>query len=192
MAPPNTLLKNREREILIWLVGLISTDGCIHKLKRRRHGRYTITISSSENDWLELIQARLKEIGLTSRITSGTKGRAGYLYIHKVRNVVGLLQQDFSDFMSPRKWKQIQKVCKYYKTARILSRKKGDLYRCCKCKRWKKKEKFHNRRDFPHVSTYCKKCSKRRDRARYWMEKEPRNISAKSINVLNVVKGRSR
>lgn len=111
--------KQREHEILSWLIGLISTDGSISI--QNPYGCHLI-IGSKEKDWLERIKKTLATIGIKSNIYTW-KHKTGFrifmmnnLRLLNPRQIIGLFQKypDLQQFCNPRKWKLIQQAILYY------------------------------------------------------------------------------
>lgn len=112
------------REVLIWLSGLLSTDGTVDKLRfptgRQGTGSGTYySISSMERDWLEQVQAILKEVGISCKITLSNKGLSGErsykLYVHNPKLITKLLvDNDLGRFIMTRKWERILEAYQYY------------------------------------------------------------------------------
>lgn len=118
----------KEHEILAWLIGLISTDGCIGKYGNS----YPINIVSVEKNWLERIKTILSIIRFETTISKRTKrktnlgivDRAYILHLKNPRTVFELFQKypDLEQYCNPRKWKRIQEAIECYKHSRPCKR----------------------------------------------------------------------
>jgi len=110
-----------EKETIIWLAGLISTDGSI--VHRVRHGGYRLRVSSVEREWLNLVQKRLKEIGIKSRIDP-PQGRARIIEINDTEQVLNLfVKYSCQQFFNPRKWKIVREALQYYNWREKLAKR---------------------------------------------------------------------
>jgi len=110
------MLTPRERQIIIWLAGLISTDGSI-QWTSGEHKTVTFMITSVEADWRKLIQERLKEVKINSSI-SGIR-----VYLHNPPFILRLLKEArCKPFFNPRKWKRVEESHKRYQTLRRFTR----------------------------------------------------------------------
>jgi len=120
-----------EREIVIWLAGLLSTDGSVKNSHNSRGLAYCIY--SSEIDWLQLIKNRLQNIGISCLIKPKRRkkmqnnaygNKEGYfLWLHNPRKIALLFDKhSVKEFFNPRKWKLIEEGIKYYKNSANRSR----------------------------------------------------------------------
>jgi len=111
---------------LIWLAGLISTDGSITILRKKiKTGNYqypAIRIASKELDWLEVVHDRLNEVGIRTSLQKRSGKQWGDktvwthgLYILKSRYIVAELYEVAKDFMNPRKLRIIENYLKWRK-----------------------------------------------------------------------------
>jgi len=95
------MLISKERETIIWLARLISTDGWI-QWSYKQTGCISFGISSVEKEWLKLIQRRLEEIGLNSNIGKNK------LYLHNPRKLLVLFTKyNCGSYFNPRKWQRV-------------------------------------------------------------------------------------
>jgi hypothetical protein len=100
------------KKIIVWLAGLLSTDGVVNPTFKTA---CKYAIFSKDKDWLELIQKRLSEIRLSSKIAKIkiTKGRFSHkpyysLLLHDPEEITNLLKKYAEGYMIPRKWKIVQ------------------------------------------------------------------------------------
>lgn len=113
----------KEHEILIWLIGLISTDGSVREQTHK--AGYTLMVFSKEKNWIKRIKTVLSTIDIETSIwTRNRKTSFGIaimncLYLQNPRKIFGLFQKysDLEQFCNPRKWQIIQKAILYYKKA---------------------------------------------------------------------------
>lgn len=117
---------NREMG-LIWLAGLISTDGSITIIKSKTKSGETqypiIRIASKELDWLEVIHDRLNDVGIRTSLNKRSGKQWGdktiwthSIYVLKSRYIVAELYEVAKDFMNPRKLRIIEKYLKWRTT----------------------------------------------------------------------------
>lgn len=118
-----------EREIVIWVAGLISTDG-----NARNHGKGTksigYTICSVEEDWLNLIKNKLMLIDIPSKILTQKRSEKGrleksfypreyfvsQLYINNPAKLTLLFDTyNCKEWFNPRKWRMIEQSIDFYK-----------------------------------------------------------------------------
>jgi len=150
-----------EREVMVWLAGLISTDGCVFKRgvrtpeKEGKHG-WKYQVCSVEKDWKEQMQKILKGIKITSRIDENN------IYLHGGKRITKLfIKHNCEKYFSPRKWKKVLEANDHYKNY-ALDRKGGKLYRCYKCGRYLERDQFHkNKTDIYGITSRCKECSRK-------------------------------
>lgn len=110
------MLTQKAKIILIWLAGLISTDGSIQWTSREKR-TVSFMVTSVEKEWLELIKKRLTEIEIDCSI-SGIR-----LYIHNPRLILKLFKEaDCSSYFNPRKWKRVEESYERYKTYQKFDR----------------------------------------------------------------------
>lgn len=108
------------RETIIWLAGLLSTDGSVSRQTRPKHAvRYRI--ASTEKDWLEQIANKLSEVGIktsieprkrklgpTNFIPYTPRHLYGYcLNILEPYRITVLLRKYATGFMMKRKWEKV-------------------------------------------------------------------------------------
>jgi len=89
---------------IIWLAGLLSTDGSIIKLGNS----LSFLIFSIEEDWIKVIQNRLLEIGIESTLRNkkyyGAYGNhLTTLYIKNPFKIKQLIEKYALDYLNPRK-----------------------------------------------------------------------------------------
>lgn len=100
------LEREREREIVIWLAGLLSTDGSIIRF---RTGSLGFVLYTTEQEWAELITERLSEIGIETsisiRIHNSRLGfeREFYIRLKKPYHIARLLKRYGLRYLNPRK-----------------------------------------------------------------------------------------
>jgi len=92
------------KETIIWLSGLLSTDGSI----LRHKNSLSFVVVSSEKNWLELIRERLEEIDINASLRRekmyGFKEHILYsLYIKEPFKIYKLLKKYALSYLSPRK-----------------------------------------------------------------------------------------
>lgn len=104
---PGERMDKLERTI-IWLAGLLSTDGVVQGGKSKNHQRFCFfAVYSVEKPWLQIIQERLAEIQIRSTIHFKDR-KHRRIQIHNPRYVRELfLRFDCGKFFNPRKWKRI-------------------------------------------------------------------------------------
>lgn len=112
-------MEQSEREILIWLLGLLSTDGSVTKKYTTKAGEERIMpwfrIATKELDWAELIVDNLSSIGIKAKIFKWTHHRRGDSYysivLKEPRKVLEKLRElNEWRFLSPRKFNLLQQV----------------------------------------------------------------------------------
>ena len=97
------------RTIIIWLAGLISTDGSVVKIQNS----LSFVICSIEKEWLELIQKRLLEVGIKSTFQyskhyGDREKQLHTLYIKEPFKIAFLIKRFAKDYMNPRKLKILE------------------------------------------------------------------------------------
>jgi hypothetical protein len=126
-----------EREIVIWLAGLISTDGCVrHSNKDSLALQYQFC--SVEPDWINLVKEKLAIIEIPSTILHQKRFEHGdflrrekkfrmreysvcQLYLNNPRKITLLFDKyNCKEWFNPRKWKIIEAGIEYYKEEWIL------------------------------------------------------------------------
>lgn len=104
---------NEKETTLIWLLGLISTDGSVSKHK----GKYgfSFNIASIEEKWLKVIQNRLKDIGIETSIYYYRK-QPIQIALKNPSKIASLFDSvNIEKWCSPRKAKIIRKAISCYK-----------------------------------------------------------------------------
>lgn len=114
-----------EREIVVWLAGLLSTDGSVTNSSHSRG--LAFSIFSSETDWLRLIKDKLGTIEITGLIKPQKDKAWGtnrhYIWLHNPRKIALLFDKyNVKEFFNPRKWKLVEKGIEYYKNSANRSR----------------------------------------------------------------------
>lgn len=100
------------RETIIWLAGLLSTDGTA-RLTGPHKNSMRYTIYSCERDWLEQVKTRLSEVGIKSTIYEmEAKGKVGeaveyVLHVHQPYRITRFLRKYAEGFMIQRKWSNV-------------------------------------------------------------------------------------
>ena len=124
---------NKEREIVIWLAGLLSTDGTIWAFNPIKENNIPLsfTISTSEKEWVIQIQNKLDEIGLKTNIHKRKNRPNSFtIYLKNPRKIKSLLLKHAKDYLMERKLniikKGYQKEIKYYNN--LSERKRWSLY----------------------------------------------------------------
>jgi hypothetical protein len=101
-----------EREFYIWLSGIISSDGCIYfgvHGGERKYNKFTVTITSVEKDWIDIIKKKSEMFGLVpSIITTGGM----YFLRYPNRKVAFLLHHYTNGWLMPRKMEKINEYLK--------------------------------------------------------------------------------
>jgi len=108
---------DNEREIVIWLAGLLSSDGCVGKRKDSKTVRYIIY--STELDWLEKIKPKLLTIDIESTLGKVdnclSKQGCYFIYLKDPYKITTLLiKHKVSEYMNPRKWLIVARAAAYY------------------------------------------------------------------------------
>jgi hypothetical protein len=95
-------------KIIIWIAGIISTDGSIDK-------NGYMTIVSAEKNWLEKIEKKLKKIGLKGHCciyyyqNLRNKGLKGYYRLRLKKPLVWyFLLREYKDFLMDRKFENLE------------------------------------------------------------------------------------
>ena len=111
------------REVIIWLAGLLSTDGSVSRQTRPKHAvRYRVI--STEKEWLEQIAKKLSGVGIKTSIEprkrktcptdfmpySPQRPYAYCLNVHEPYRITLLLREYGQGFMMERKWKKVLSV----------------------------------------------------------------------------------
>lgn len=102
---------SKEKEIAIFLAGLLSTDGYISK---KSSGSFHYKIYSCEYDWREIMRQRLEEVGIIA-VHRGTKNECHCLYLRDPEKVTRfLIDNNCEAWFNPRKWKRILDAYSFY------------------------------------------------------------------------------
>lgn len=175
---------SQERETIIWLAGLISTDGTIVDGRNHHHG-FRFSVATVEEDWAAVMTARLREIGIGSsnyhyRVIKSSvpnyTGRTypeGYILLGNPRAIVDLfLLYHCEKFFNPRKWQRVLAAKEFSKNAQVECRTFGELHHCSICKRWLPFADFHKNRAQPDgLDCRCKTCA--------WEQQKKRRLKQK-------------
>lgn len=114
-----------EQETLIWLSGLISTDGSVGKSSGGNCKTVAIKIASVEEDWLELMEKKLNGIGIETSILHPKNKHVKCLYLHNAVFVINLLvHNNCQEWFSPRKWHKVMVAYQYYNSSSYIPRKR--------------------------------------------------------------------
>jgi len=117
-----------EEKTVIWLAGLVSTDGSVIQRKNRK---ITYVIYSAEKEWLERIRIELAKAGIKSKV-SDTRAPSNVCYIlniHNPRKITKLFRKYAENWMINRKYRIILQASyriiggKHSKSAKFLRRK---------------------------------------------------------------------
>ena len=163
-----------KKETIIWLAGLISTDGTIIDRRKWKHG-FRFVIFTVEKDWASRIQDVLKKSGIDTSINWRSRPKLvkicgvqckvvraeGRVQLCKTRQIVDqFIKFNCEEYFSPRKWKKVLVAKAFYDDeARVDTRKKGDLYHCGICKQWLPLDKFwKNLRNNYGIESQCIEC----------------------------------
>jgi hypothetical protein len=113
-----------EREIVIWLAGLVSTDGTVKNSSKSKG--LAFCVYSGEPDWLEAIERKVNTIGITGLIKQSSGKRFGiafWLWLHNPRKIALLFYKySVESYFNPRKWKIVKSGIEYYKSTKNRSR----------------------------------------------------------------------
>lgn len=110
----------KEKITIIWLGGLISTDGVV-KNQTKNKIPLSYCLYSKEKDWLKLVLRRINEIGLYATIRNHTtcsfsKDPMYALWLFNPRKITLLFNKyNLKNFFNPRKWKLINMAMDHYK-----------------------------------------------------------------------------
>jgi len=108
------------RETIIWLAGLLSTDGCVYPAGKKKNSLH-YTISSSEREWLEQIAEKLHRVGMKTKIRRREEKVSAkstirynapyrvifYMTICEPYLITVFLRKYAKDFMMERKWNMV-------------------------------------------------------------------------------------
>ena len=126
------MLAVNKQTILIWLAGLISTDGWIQWSNKER-GYVSYGISSIEEDWRNAIVRQVKKIGIEAT------SKYPKVYLHNPQKLTQLfVENKCGEFFNPRKWKRVLKAskayCKKHNYVRFTQEEDQILKRCLSIK----------------------------------------------------------
>jgi len=104
------MINEKELEkTIVWLAGLLSTDGVVQAGQGEQQKYCFFVVYSTEQDWLQVIHDRLRDVGLKSKIHWNPEDlrhcRIQILDPFRVREL--LIKYDCEKFFNPRKWKRI-------------------------------------------------------------------------------------
>ena len=118
---------NQKETTLIWLLGLISTDGSVNK----KTNDFAFRIFSIEPDWIEVICQALKKIGIETSVYYTPRKKGASTIRLKNPSKIALLFDSISDieqYCNPRKARLIRKAIKYYKSSDYQKSPHGHRY----------------------------------------------------------------
>ena len=111
---------------MIWLAGLISTDGCIAP---HGNGCQINAIATVEEDWAILVTDTLNQAGIPAKIhahkNSGVFSKAMLftVFLPNPSEIIKLLSnKELKPFFNPRKWRMIEKYNEFYTSSRYRKR----------------------------------------------------------------------
>jgi len=120
-----------EESTVIWLIGLISTDGQV--LNQQQQNGVSFRLFSVEEDWLQTIQNSLNVITIKSTFHKPSK-TSKILYLNNPYKICMLFDKyNCKSFCNPRKWKLIKEAIDFYKSSNYYSKRET--------KKWIKYEK---------------------------------------------------
>jgi hypothetical protein len=104
-----------EKEIVVWLAGLVSTDGTV-KNSNKSVG-LAFCVYSGELDWLRVIERNMANLGIDTLIRPSTGkrfGKAYWIWLHNPRKIALFFDRySVERYFNPRKWKLVMAVMSY-------------------------------------------------------------------------------